>query len=586
MKKKIPIWAIMMMIAFFFTSITPALAEPEEQLFHRLIISGYYAMYQDGSGHWVAEEFPGQVNRVKPGDTRSMLIGQIPCNVKAKGKITRVEVKTADQITEEMFDKNTSEGSKTSLWRPMDFKEFDPMYLRYISGSITPSFTMKNDQGDVEVTANVLLGPINNAVRVAKEPDLARYYANATWAPNSSAVLWTVPVVVEWYGIPLAPVGPPDFSVQLELERFKNVKPGDKVTSTVTYTLNKDYPQQERAWLRLHHVLGGQEYAVTFEPINSADALDANGYVTFQPGESKTYRYTFTVQDKPSKILARINPVDTDQDKYWPNNRDEALVTMQNLRVEIISKPESAHPGEPVSVGARIFNEMADMQVTRLVAKINGKVVYDIDNFDVISMADKAVNFKMPDSDATVEFYINPDREKPADEITYADNIAKCTIKKLAPIIDNDGNLKVTIMAPSRVQPFKKWTFTVKVEGRFPPPPPPPSKDDDPTATISLKVNGKAVNIDYHLSEGTWGDVVVDTKVPVNYQKSTGITVPRGKKFSKTVTFTFPATTGFPGQDYPINLHAKATWRNYNGEDTSKTMIFLKPMEPEAQITL
>lgn len=396
--------------------------------------------------------------------------------------------------------------------------------------------------------------------------------------------------IVGYLTIPLTPFSfvsaIPDLAVEIEVDRFRNVKPGDKVTFKVRYSLNKDHYQAERAWLRLHHVVNNIEYPITLVPVNPVDALDSNGYTSFAPGEVKEYSGTFTVSDKPSKIVARNNPIDTDQDKNWSNNRDEAPVTMQNLRVEIISKPDSAQPGEPVSVGARIFNEMADMQVTRLVAKINGKVVYDIANFDVISMADKAVNFKMPDSDATVEFYINPDRDKPADEITYADNIAKCTIKKLAPIIDNDGNLKVTIIAPSRVQPLKDWTFTVKVEGRFPPPPPPPSKDDESTATISLKVNGKAINtLKYHLSEGTWGDVVIDERKQVDYQKSTGITVPRGKKFSKTVTFTFPRTSGFPGQDYPINLHAKATWRNYNGEDTSKTMIFLKITERETAIT-
>ncbi len=134
--------------------------------------------------------------------------------------------------------------------------------------------------------------------------------------------------------IPLAPTleaVPPDFSVTLEKEKFANVvKPGEKITFTVTYMLNKDHPKEERAWLRLHHQVGDTEHKVTLTPLNPADKPDANGYILVKPGESKTYQGTITVQSTSCKIIGRINPVDTGQDKDWSNNRAEAVIVPNN----------------------------------------------------------------------------------------------------------------------------------------------------------------------------------------------------------------------------------------------------------------
>ncbi|CCO08858.1 Athe_2463 domain-containing protein [Desulforamulus hydrothermalis] len=146
-----------------------------------------------------------------------------------------------------------------------------------------------------------------------------------------------------WYlTIPLTPLAltaDPDFSVTLEVEKFRDTKPGDKVTSTVTYKLNQDHPRAERAWLRLHHQVGNTEYPVKLQPLNPADAPNSNGYVTFQPGESKTYKYTFTVQSTSKKIIARINPVDSANDKDWNNNRDEAdIFSGYDVGITVVSQ--------------------------------------------------------------------------------------------------------------------------------------------------------------------------------------------------------------------------------------------------------
>ncbi|ABO49475.1 hypothetical protein Dred_0940 [Desulforamulus reducens MI-1] len=318
MKRNTPLLAIMMLVAFFFASITPAaLAEEpqQEQLFHRLIISGYYAMYKDGSGNWVAEEFPGQINKVSLGQTRNMLIGQIPCQVKAKGKITRVEVKTIDTITSDIY--NEMEANKTTFWRPLSYDGFNKMYLQKKSGQINPGVIILNDQGDVEVTARVLLGPDGNRVHVAQEPDLAQYYANATWAPHSSAVLWTVPVVLEWYGIPIVQELP-DFSTKFKQSSFTDITPGQKITTSVTYSLNADHPQAETAKISLKHIINGTAYTV--EKLDQAQ-------VTLNPGEVKTVTFTVTASEVDSEIESTIEPL-KGIDKNPANNKDKAVISV------------------------------------------------------------------------------------------------------------------------------------------------------------------------------------------------------------------------------------------------------------------
>jgi hypothetical protein len=45
----------------------------------------------------------------------------------------------------------------------------------------------------------------------------------------------------------------------------------------VAYKLNPDHPKAERAWLRLHHVVGDLEYPVQLHPVNDAPVPDADG---------------------------------------------------------------------------------------------------------------------------------------------------------------------------------------------------------------------------------------------------------------------------------------------------------------------
>lgn len=172
---------------------------------------------------------------------------------------------------------------------------------------------------------------------------------------NTSGSIWYI-------SVPLAPgilTAEPDLSTNLETNSFSNVKPGDMITSTVAYKLNPDQPRPERAWLRLHHIVDGQEYPIQLQPVNGAPAPDEKGYITLQPGDVKVYGYTFTVQDTPTKILSRINPVDTKVDKNWDNNRAEAEVKIPAYDISVKIKPDkttfTAINGDKTGVAFKIY---------------------------------------------------------------------------------------------------------------------------------------------------------------------------------------------------------------------------------------
>ena len=148
-----------------------------------------------------------------------------------------------------------------------------------------------------------------------------------------------------WYvTIPIMPNAllptDPDLSTNLETGTFSGVQPGRKITSTVAYKLNPDHPRPERAGLRLHHVVDGQEFPVRLAPVNGAPLPEKDGYITLNPGDTKVYQYTFTVQSTKSKILSRINPVETDRDRNWDDNRAEAAVIPQSYDIKVEIAPD------------------------------------------------------------------------------------------------------------------------------------------------------------------------------------------------------------------------------------------------------
>lgn len=391
--------------------------------------------------------------------------------------------------------------------------------------------------------------------------------------------------------IPLTPLtltADPDFSVTLEVEKFQNVKPGDKVTSTVTYKLNQDHPQAERAWLRLHHQVGTSEYPVKLEPVNPADAPDGNGYVTFQPGESKTYRYTFTVQSSSKKIIARINPVDSANDKDWNNNRDEAVIlSKDNLWVEILDYTKEAQVGGTASVRARIHNERGELLTSRLVWKVNGVIMKDIPNYDLIGTLEDSITFTMPKDAAVVTVEINPDRNKPADETSYEDNKATCTVKPIAVVIppdDESNRLKIKISAPSRVKAFyEKWKYTVTVTTNYPPPPPAPGGPNPKPPTITMNMSATGQTADMEVGYQIWNNGYQKI-IPVKKTDKKVFSAGWGYREHKFI-YEYP-NTGLWGKPVTVTIKADAvSSEGQSARDTAIVTINPHPI-PQAETVL
>jgi len=387
-------------------------------------------------------------------------------------------------------------------------------------------------------------------------------------------------------------------SIDPGLPEGEKAQPGQTYHGTATFKYEKGLWAVMGAGIGVFY--GDQYLKLTDENGNELEKFDwadagipnwgANYELDMEKGREVTIHFDWTANNNDT-LTALINlnqkPVKVMRDETtFEDNKVTAAfdVDIQNLKVEITKYMEEAKPGDPVSVGARIINESGEMIVTRLIAKVNGSMVKDIDIFDLIRQQDVAIEFTMPDDDAEVEFIVNPDRDKPAYESDWTDNTASCTVSKVIPLPARKGDIKVDIIAPGNVEPFKYWDFKVIVSGYFPPPP--PLSDEPPYANVTLHVTGESKNIEYRFSGGTWGDVIVTNQWPSIFDKTIRFRVIRGEDFVVKKTFTFQPSSGYPGRDMAIPLHARASWRSYEGEDSTAVNIFRELLKPSVKQTL
>ncbi|NTW05563.1 MAG: hypothetical protein HGA27_05555 [Peptococcaceae bacterium] len=178
----------------------------------------------------------------------------------------------------------------------------------------------------------------HNYVNVLMPPTQFTWGMGRMWHQEAGGSKWYITV-------PLAPGAvtvKPDMSTILEADSFKEVNPGEKITSNVTYRLNSEHNRSEKILLRLDHIVNDQNYTLELEPIYPSDKLDTKGMITFNPGEEKTYRYTCVVQEADTKIISRINPENSViQDSNWTNNRDEAWIYPQMADISVDINQES-----------------------------------------------------------------------------------------------------------------------------------------------------------------------------------------------------------------------------------------------------
>jgi len=97
--------------------------------------------------------------------------------------------------------------------------------------------------------------------------------------------------------------------------------PGQAYTGTVTYGLKDDFPYPVKATL----LMANNGYSVT---ASDGTPLNDQTPVEFQPGEEKTYSFTWHGVEGGNTLVAKIHPVNPPDDKNWNDNKDEKFVPM------------------------------------------------------------------------------------------------------------------------------------------------------------------------------------------------------------------------------------------------------------------
>jgi hypothetical protein len=191
----------------------------------------------------------------------------------------------------------------------------------------------------------------------------------------------------------------------------------------------------------------GQE---TDEPIDTILYLSiANGKldtavdtpVSLKPGESKEVPFTWeagTDKDKNILIVAEINPekLGTSRlpERTYENNKKSVVVKMQqdkvDLSIELGEFTNALYVNETDTFGVQVFSTSDKPLTTDIIWKFAGKQVRKANiTVPAKGKAYDKVNLTMPnvkENQAVVlEVEVNPSRNKPANEITFANNKIK-----------------------------------------------------------------------------------------------------------------------------------------------------------------
>lgn len=391
-----------------------------------------------------------------------------------------------------------------------------------------------------------------------------------------------------WYlTIPLTPLimteEPNLVAVEINtgLQQGQKAKPGQKLTGKFTV---KNESEQDFNGIPVG-VWHQNTPVKLFDPIGR----QVDGYTDLKAGEVKEFYFDYTVEENSTLKGAIDHEPETENTVSESNENDNVLevkvpLVQDNLWVEIIDYTKEAQVGGTATVRARIHNERGELLTSRLVWKVNGVIMKDIPNYDIIGTLENSLTFTMPKDAAVVTVEINPDRNRPADETSYEDNKATCTVNPIAVAIppDSDSNrLKIKISAPSRVKAFTKWKYTVTVTTNYPPPPPPPPGVESPKPpTITMNMNATGQNIDFNI--GYRIDDGYQKIIPVNKTDKKVFSSGWGKN-THTFTYEYPAT-GIYGK--PVTVTIKATASSSKGQSASDTAIVKIDPHPIPQTEL
>lgn len=132
-------------------------------------------------------------------------------------------------------------------------------------------------------------------------------------------------------------MGAPDLYVKSLNPGTSETEPGMKYNGVVTFGL-KDYSEPVQAKLELTH----NDYGVS--GVN-------NELYTFNPGEEKTFDFSFTGQDKDSVLVAKIRPVEISTDADWSNNSKQVTVPAAVRCTDISVNLTKTPPHDPQREG-------------------------------------------------------------------------------------------------------------------------------------------------------------------------------------------------------------------------------------------
>ncbi|MBO8160675.1 MAG: hypothetical protein H0Z24_03480 [Thermosipho sp. (in: Bacteria)] len=239
----------------------------------------------------------------------------------------------------------------------------------------------------------------------------------------------------------------PDLYVKEIIPAVEKVEPGKEYNAAVTYGLDDNYDKPLTAKLGLTH--NG----------SSISGIDGK-LVDFQPGEEKTFNFTFTGQSGGSNLQAKIWPVaPTAEDKDWTNNsKSLALPSKEakeaneaiDLSADLIAPATTIDSGNGYQYTALIGNSSDKQLSSTVVWRVNGQV----QKTETVNITAKGTysqfTLYVPASAATgtkynLEVEVNPDRKQPPGEPVWSNNIDRVTVEAYKDVSE-DSNLSDVII--------------------------------------------------------------------------------------------------------------------------------------------
>lgn len=437
--KKLGVLAnLILLVGFLFCAAGPALAAGGQLVYQRIGAS-YYDIWRHSDGTWTSEGQPGQSKTV----TWSY---DIPQEVLDGYNITGVEA--SHPVTQADY-------AGAGGYYGLQWTDFDNRYCSKSASDIRIQAELTGTK--VSLTANLTLGPMNKAVDL-KDPANRSIYdpmgKDPAFASTTEGWRWYIPYTLKIYGTPKAQ--PPDLYVKALDPGTSAVEQGKTYNGTITYGLKAGASAAVTAKLGLTH----NGYSIS--SVNDQQII-------LQPGEEKSFSFTFTGQTGESKLEAKIWPVaPVADDSDWSNNSKTVIIpptagegspsgggtgggqnseegsSSVDLRAMITKLNPEMAPNTSDPVVATLSNDSPTDITTEYLFRVNGtqKVKKSV-TIKAHSSVKVSYTFSMPNvangTKYQVEVEVNPGRNKPTGEKTYANNKNSKEIKALVDTAPDTG---------------------------------------------------------------------------------------------------------------------------------------------------